>query len=59
MQAETQHALDAIKQSIELLKKHVNLEEALTRISKIEQSSTEVNFWNDQKKAQNFRIKPE
>ena len=54
MQAETHHALDAIKQSIELLKKHVNLEAALLRISKIEQSSTEVNFWSDQKKAQNL-----
>ena len=54
MQAETQQALDAIKQSIELLKKHVNFEEALIRISKIEESSSEVNFWHDQKKAQNL-----
>ena len=54
MQAETQQALDAIKQTIELLKKHVNLEEALTRISQIEESSSEVNFWSDPKKAQNL-----
>ena len=54
MQSETQHAIDAIKQSIELLKKHVNLEESLIRISKIEESTSEVNFWNDQKKAQDL-----
>ena len=39
MQTEIQHALDNIKQSIELLKKHLNLEEAIIRISKIEETS--------------------
>ncbi len=54
MQAETYQALDAIKQTIELLKTHINLEEALIRISEIEQSSSEENFWNDQKTAQDL-----
>ena len=54
MQTETQHALDNIKQSIELLKRHLNLEEAQTRILKIEETSSAVGFWNDQKNAQNL-----
>ena len=54
MQTETQHALDNIKQSIELLKRHLNLEEAQTRILKIEETSSAVDFWNDQKNAQNL-----
>ena len=54
MQTETQHALDSIKQSVELLKRHLNLEEARTRILKIEETSSAVGFWNDQKNAQNL-----
>ena len=54
MQTETQHALNNIKQSIELLKRHLNLEEAQTRILKIEETSSAVGFWNDQKNAQNL-----
>ena len=54
MQTETQHALDNIKQSIELLKRHLNLEEAQTRILKIEETSSAVGFWNDPKNAQNL-----
>ena len=49
MQAETQHSIDAIEQAILLLKKHVNWEQALDRISKIEDSSSLKDFWNDQK----------
>ena len=49
MQTETQHALDNIKQSIELLKRHLNLEEAQSRILKIEETSSATGFWNDQK----------
>ena len=44
MQTEIQHALDNIKQSIELLKRHLNLEEAQTRILKIEETSSAVGF---------------
>ena len=54
MQTEIQHALDNIKQSIELLKRHLNLEEAQTRILRIEETSSAVGFWNDQKNAQNL-----
>ena len=54
MQTETQHALDNIKQSIELLKRHLNLEEAQSRILKIEETSSATGFWNDQKNAQNL-----
>ena len=54
MQAETQHSIDAIKQAILLLKKHVNWQQALDRISKIEKSSSSKDFWNDQKNAQDL-----
>ena len=54
MQAETQHSIDTIQQAIELLKKHVNWEEALNRISQIEESSSATDFWNDQKTAQDL-----
>ena len=52
MQAETQHSIDAIEQAILLLKKHVNWQNALDRISQIEESSSSTDFWNDQKNAQ-------
>ena len=54
MQAETQHSIDAIEQAILLLKKHVNWQHALDRISQIEESSSSTDFWNDQKNAQDL-----
>ena len=53
MQAETQHSIDAIEQAIELLKKYVNWQKALDRISQIEESSSSTDFWTNQKNAQN------
>ncbi len=50
MQAETQHSIDAIEQAILLLKKHVNWQHTLDRISQIEESSSSMDFWNDEKK---------
>ena len=52
MQAETQHSIDAIEQAIELLKKYVNWQKALDRISQIEESSSSTDFWTNQKNAQ-------
>ncbi|MBT5573825.1 peptide chain release factor 2 [Alphaproteobacteria bacterium] len=54
MQAETQHSLDAIKQAIDLLKQHVDWQQALNRISEIEAKSSEPDFWNDQQTAQDL-----
>ena len=54
MQAETQHSIDAIEQAIELLKKYVNWQNALDRISQIEESSSSTDFWTNQKNAQDL-----
>ena len=52
MQAETQAKIDVISSTLELLRKHVNFEVAVTRLGDLEAQTTMPDFWNDQAVAQ-------
>jgi peptide chain release factor 2 len=53
MQAETQAKIDVISSTLELLRKHVNFDEAVKRLEDLEAQTTMPDFWNDQAVAQN------
>ncbi|WP_348720959.1 peptide chain release factor 2 [uncultured Candidatus Puniceispirillum sp.] len=53
MQAETQAKIDVISSTLELLRKHVNFDEAVVRLNDLEAQTTLPDFWNDQTVAQN------
>jgi peptide chain release factor 2 len=53
MQAETQAKIDVISSTLELLRKHVNFDEAVNRLEDLEAQTTMPDFWNDQAVAQN------
>ena len=52
MQAETQAKIDVISSTLELLRKHINFEVAVTRLGDLEAQTTMPDFWNDQAVAQ-------
>ena len=53
MQAETIAKIEVIKSSLELLRKHVNFDDAQDRLADLEAQTTAADFWNDQAVAQN------
>ncbi|MGB1863817.1 MAG: peptide chain release factor 2, partial [Candidatus Puniceispirillum sp.] len=53
MQAETQAKIDVISSTLELLRKHINFDEAVVRLDDLEAQTTLPDFWNDQTVAQN------
>ena len=53
MQAETQAKIDIISSTLELLRKHINFDEAVARLDDLEAQTTLPDFWNDQTVAQN------
>ena len=53
MQAETQAKIDVISSTLELLRKHINFDEAVARLDDLEAQTTLPDFWNDQTVAQN------
>ena len=53
MQAETQAKIDVISSTLELLRKHINFDEAVARLDDLEAQTTMPDFWNDQTVAQN------
>ena len=53
MQAETVAKIEVIKSSLELLRKHVNFDDAQDRLADLESQTTAADFWNDQAVAQN------
>ncbi|MGB1953320.1 MAG: peptide chain release factor 2 [Candidatus Puniceispirillum sp.] len=53
MQAETQAKIDVISSTLELLRKHINFDEAVVRLDDLEAQTTMPDFWNDQTVAQN------
>ena len=53
MQAETVAKIEVIKSSLELLRKHVNFDDAKDRLADLEAQTTAADFWNDQAVAQN------
>ena len=52
MQTESQPDIDTIQSAIELLRRHINWEEALTRQSALEGQIAQADFWDDQAQAQ-------
>ena len=52
MQAETQHAIDAINNAIDLLRQHVNVEVATARLAELDSAVNEPSFWDNQQQAQ-------
>ena len=52
MQAETLANIDIIRSSLELLRKHVNFDDAQDRLAALEAQSAESGFWDDQAVAQ-------
>ena len=52
MQADTLAKIEVIKSSLELLRKHVNFDDAQDRLAELEVQTTASDFWNDQAAAQ-------
>ena len=52
MQAETQHAVDAINAAITLLKTHIDVDASRTRLDVLMAQIGTANFWNNQEEAQ-------
>ena len=52
MQAETQHAVDAIEAAITLLKTHVDVDASRARLDVLMSEIADPDFWNNQEKAQ-------
>ncbi|MDC1383310.1 peptide chain release factor 2 [Candidatus Puniceispirillum sp.] len=52
MQAETAAKIDIIKTAIDLLRKHIDYEDAKLRLLSLESVISDTNFWNDQYQAQ-------
>ncbi len=52
MQAETLAKIEVIQSSLELLRKHVNYDDAQERLASLEAQTTASDFWNDQAEAQ-------
>ena len=47
MQAETLAKIEVIQSSLELLRKHVNFDDAQDRLAALEVQTTASDFWND------------
>ena len=54
MQAETLAKIEIIKASLQLLRKHVNSDVAMVRLTELNVQTTSVDFWNDQTNAQSI-----
>ena len=52
MQAETLAKIEVIQSSLELLRRHVNFDDAQDRLAALEAQTTASDFWNDREKAQ-------
>ena len=52
MQADTLAKIEVIQTSLELLRKHVNFDDAQDRLAALEAQTTAADFWNDQAVAQ-------
>ncbi|MDO8877987.1 MAG: peptide chain release factor 2 [Pseudolabrys sp.] len=52
MRAETQNLVDEIKQSVGLLRRHLDVDTATQRLAELNKAAEDPNFWNDQSRAQ-------
>ena len=51
MQAETAAKIDIIETAIDLLRKHIDYEDAKSRLLSLESAISDASFWNDQYQA--------
>ncbi|HTM72948.1 MAG TPA: peptide chain release factor 2 [Pseudolabrys sp.] len=52
MRAETQNLVEEIKQSVRLLRRHLDVDTATRRLAELNKESEDPNLWNDQARAQ-------
>ncbi|MGA8887420.1 MAG: peptide chain release factor 2 [Pseudolabrys sp.] len=52
MRAETQNLVEEIKQSVRLLRRHLDVDAAMRRLAELNKESEDPNLWNDQARAQ-------
>ncbi|MDP2408819.1 MAG: peptide chain release factor 2 [Pseudolabrys sp.] len=52
MRAETQNLVDEIKQSVGLLRRHLDVDTATQRLAELNKAAEDPSFWNDQSRAQ-------
>ncbi|HZL30170.1 MAG TPA: peptide chain release factor 2 [Pseudolabrys sp.] len=52
MRAETQNLVEEIKQSVGLLRRHLDVDTATRRLAELNKAAEDPSFWNDQAKAQ-------
>ncbi|HVI11837.1 MAG TPA: peptide chain release factor 2 [Pseudolabrys sp.] len=52
MRAETQNLVEEIKQSVRLLRRHLDVDTATRRLAELNKDSEDPNLWNDQSRAQ-------
>ncbi|MGA9560733.1 MAG: peptide chain release factor 2 [Pseudolabrys sp.] len=52
MRAETQNLVEEIKQSVRLLRRHLDVDTATRRLAELNKESEDPNLWNDQSRAQ-------
>ncbi|HMF24365.1 MAG TPA: peptide chain release factor 2 [Pseudolabrys sp.] len=52
MRAETQNLVEEIKQSVRLLRRHLDVDSATRRLAELNKESEDPNLWNDQARAQ-------
>ncbi|HEY6700552.1 MAG TPA: peptide chain release factor 2 [Pseudolabrys sp.] len=52
MRAETQNLVEEIKQSVRLLRRHLDVDIATRRLAELNKESEDPNLWNDQSRAQ-------
>ncbi|MGE5773015.1 MAG: peptide chain release factor 2 [Hyphomicrobiales bacterium] len=52
MRAETQNCVEEIKQSVRLLRRHLDVDTATRRLAELNKESEDPNLWNDQARAQ-------
>ncbi|HEY4403541.1 MAG TPA: peptide chain release factor 2 [Xanthobacteraceae bacterium] len=52
MRAEIQSIVDEIKQSVVLLRRHLDVDKARTRLAELNREAEDPNLWNDQQRAQ-------
>ncbi|HEX3337781.1 MAG TPA: peptide chain release factor 2 [Pseudolabrys sp.] len=52
MRAETQNLVEEIKQSVRLLRRHLDVDAATRRLAELNKESEDPNLWNDQAQAQ-------
>ena len=54
MQAETEHKVNAIRASLDLLRQHIGWDAATARLAELNEAVEDQSLWDDQDKAQSI-----